>query len=96
MRNGLDRTGHETQRLDWAIERHRKGEAGPAERMIKEAVRDHPGFADCSLTVYAKGSYANNTNVRADSDVDVAVQCSNAIYSDAASGVAKPAGSPYR
>ncbi|WP_221177376.1 nucleotidyltransferase domain-containing protein [Nocardioides marmoriginsengisoli] len=48
--------------------------------MIKEAVRAHPGFSDCSLRIYAKGSYANNTNVRADSDVDIAVQCTDVIY----------------
>ena len=44
------------------------------ERMIREAVKEHPAFDDCKLTVYAKGSYANNTNVRTDSDVDIAVQ----------------------
>jgi len=43
------------------------------ERMIREAVNSHDPFAGCSLKVYAKGSYANNTNVRADSDVDIAV-----------------------
>jgi tRNA nucleotidyltransferase (CCA-adding enzyme) len=47
------------------------------ERMVKEAVRDHPGLKNCTSTVYTKGSYPNNTNVKADSDVDVAVQCSD-------------------
>lgn len=66
------------------------------ERMIKEAVRDHPGFNGCSLTVYAKGSYANNTNVRADSDVDIAVQCHNVFYWDEAQpGANRSAGTPY-
>jgi hypothetical protein len=66
------------------------------ERMVKEAVRDHSGFADCSLTVYAKGSYANNTNVRADSDVDIAVQCSDVLYwEEAEPGVMPSQGSPY-
>jgi hypothetical protein len=54
------------------------------ERMVKEAVRDHPGFQDCTLSVYTKGSYPNNTNVKADSDVDVAVQCSDVFYWDTA------------
>lgn len=52
------------------------------ERMIREAVRDHPAFDGCSLSVYPKGSYANNTNVRADSDVDIAVQCHEVFYYD--------------
>lgn len=50
------------------------------ERMVREAVRDHSAFDDCSLRVYAKGSYANNTNVKTDSDVDIAVQCQEVMY----------------
>lgn len=44
------------------------------ERMIKDAIQAHEALGDCSLTVFAKGSYPNNTNVRVDSDVDIAVQ----------------------
>lgn len=51
-------------------------------RMIREAVDAHDAFDDCTLSVYPKGSYANNTNVRADSDVDVAVQCHDVLYYD--------------
>lgn len=50
------------------------------ERMIREAIDAHTPFKDCSLKVYAKGSYANNTNVRADSDVDIAVECTEVEY----------------
>lgn len=50
------------------------------ERMVREAINAHAPFADCALRVYAKGSYANNTNVRADSDVDIAVECTEAQY----------------
>ena len=63
------------------------------ERMIKEAVVAHPPFANCSLSVYAKGSYANNTNVKSDSDVDIAVQCHECRYwHEAAVGARGPAG----
>jgi hypothetical protein len=65
------------------------------ERMIREAIRKHSAFDDCSLSVYAKGSYANNTNVRADSDVDIAVECCEAIYWDAANPDAHPHTDPY-
>jgi tRNA nucleotidyltransferase (CCA-adding enzyme) len=41
------------------------------ERMIRQAIDSHAAFSNCSLKVYAKGSYANNTNVRSDSDVDI-------------------------
>jgi len=50
------------------------------ERMIREAINSHEPFNGCSLKVYAKGSYANNTNVRADSDVDIAVECTDVLY----------------
>ena len=52
--------------------------------MISEAIAEHAAFDSCDLRIYAKGSYANNTNVKADSDVDIAVQCGDAMYWDEA------------
>jgi hypothetical protein len=46
-----------------------------AERMVKAAIAAHPAFKGHYINVYAKGSYPNNTNVRTDSDVDIAVEC---------------------
>jgi hypothetical protein len=64
--------------------------------MIREAIHAHPAFEGVGLKVFAKGSYANNTNVKADSDVDVAVECTEAIYSDESSPGLKPTtGIPY-
>jgi hypothetical protein len=65
------------------------------ERMIREAVREHHAFGDCSLGIYTKGSYANNTNVRTDSDVDIGVQCHNVEYWEEATPGAHPPGAPY-
>ena len=64
-----------------------------AERMIREAVSSHSAFADCDLRIFAKGSYANNTNVRSDSDVDIAVQCTECEYWEEASAGAHPTSS---
>lgn len=50
------------------------------ERMIRQVINDHEPFQECTLKVYTKGSYANNTNVKADSDVDIAVECTDVIY----------------
>jgi len=50
------------------------------ERMIREAIDSHEPLNNCSLNIFAKGSYANNTNVRADSDVDIAVECTEVLY----------------
>lgn len=65
------------------------------ERMIREAVAAHAPFSGCRLNVYSKGSYPNNTNVKADSDVDVAVQCTEAEYWEEAAGGYQPASTPY-
>lgn len=66
------------------------------ERMIREAIANHEPFQSLSRNIYAKGSYANNTNVRADSDVDVAVECLNVLYSDEHEpGVAPSGSTPY-
>jgi len=65
------------------------------ERMIRLAVDEHPAFDDCAIRVFAKGSYANNTNVKADSDVDVAVECEEVEYwEEAEKGIHVP-GTPY-
>ncbi|KRB80089.1 hypothetical protein ASE01_00860 [Nocardioides sp. Root190] len=55
-----------------------------AERMIREAIDQHPPLQEDrgSLHVYAKGSYANRTNVRRDSDVDIVVENRRLYYSD--------------
>lgn len=54
--------------------------ANRAERMITDAVRSSPALAERNFDVYASGSYRNNTNVRLDSDVDVAVVFRDAVY----------------
>lgn len=59
--------------------------------MVTEAVKSCPQLAGVSYRIYAKGSYANNTNVRRDSDVDVAVDCHECLYSDYHSKVTTPA-----
>jgi hypothetical protein len=65
------------------------------ERMIRQAIDSHEPFNNCSLKVYAKGSYANNTNVRSDSDVDISVQCTEVLYwEEHEKGIYTP-GKPY-
>lgn len=66
------------------------------ERMIREAIDAHEPFNDCSLKVFAKGSYANNTNVRTDSDVDIAVQCTDCQYWGESEKGNHPSRDPYK
>src|SRR5688572_16642530 len=41
---------------------------------VKRAIESSVDIPSTSVSVYVKGSYASNTNVRRDSDVDVAVE----------------------
>jgi hypothetical protein len=50
------------------------------EAEIKAALRASSALSGVTYKVYAKGSYANNTNVRLDYDVDIAVECTDFYY----------------
>ncbi|BAP36412.1 hypothetical protein AS4_14720 [Acinetobacter guillouiae] len=52
------------------------------ERMLRQAIDDYEPFKGCSLKIYVKDSYTNNTNVWSDSDVDIAVECIEARYEE--------------
>lgn len=43
------------------------------ERMVREAIAADPKLSRMDIKVFAKGSYANRTNIPSDSDVDVGV-----------------------
>jgi hypothetical protein len=51
-------------------------------RAVTDALNAVPDIKDLPITVYPKGSYANNTNVRDDSDVDVSVEYTGIEYFD--------------
>jgi hypothetical protein len=57
-----------------------------AETLVRGAVERHPMLRELPIVVYAKGSYKNNTNVRRDSDVDVAVEYQGILFLTAAPG----------
>src|SRR5690242_4183778 len=50
------------------------------EREIKAALADYGPLDGRPYIVYAKGSYANNTNVRLNYDVDIAVEYNGYFY----------------
>lgn len=52
------------------------------EEQIKEALKASSRLKSVGYKVYAKGSYANRTNVRLDYDVDIAVECTDFYYHD--------------
>lgn len=75
---------------------HEQEKQDRTERMIREAVEAHEPFNGVGLSIYAKGSYANNTNVRTDSDVDIGVECTECVYWKAEDPDSHEAGPPYK
>jgi hypothetical protein len=53
-----------------------------AESGIKKAVEVNPQLAGKDISAFAQGSYASNTNVRLDSDVDICVLCRDTFFFD--------------
>ncbi|WP_157171958.1 nucleotidyltransferase [Nocardia higoensis] len=63
---------------------HEQEKQERAERMVRSAVGSWVAdYSDITLKYVPKGSYANNTNVRQDSDVDIAVLRTDFHYYDA-------------
>jgi hypothetical protein len=48
--------------------------------MTKDAVTSYYKLTDCTMEIFAQGSYANNTNVRQNSDVDICVMLTSTFY----------------
>jgi hypothetical protein len=73
-----------------------------AESAVKNAIAGAPEFAGRSVRAFAQGSYANRTNVKAESDVDICALCTDSIFfklpdgmSTGDFGITTPASYPY-
>lgn len=53
-----------------------------AETAIKNAIKASPKFKDRNIRIFTQGSYRNNTNVKADSDVDIGILCYDSFFYD--------------
>lgn len=53
-----------------------------AERAVRKAIAASAKLASKSIDVFTQGSYANRTNVRQDSDVDICVMYTGAFFPD--------------
>lgn len=57
-------------------------------RMIRDAINDSEELTKFNIDLIPKGSYHNNTNVRLNSDVDIAVVLRNTFFADYPNGKA--------
>lgn len=53
-----------------------------SEKMVKEAINEDATLSSKSIEVFGQGSYANDTNVRLNSDIDINVRYTGAFYFD--------------
>ena len=53
-----------------------------SERMVKEALDANETTSKLSFEVFGQGSYANDTNVRLNSDIDINVRYTGGFYFD--------------
>jgi len=51
-----------------------------SEKMVKDTVANDATLSPMGIEVFGQGSYANNTNVRLDSDIDINVRYTDAFY----------------
>ena len=57
-----------------------------AQRLVTEAIAAHPSLSKMGLEVFGQGSYANDTNVRLNSDIDINVQYATTFFYSIPSG----------
>ncbi|GAA4321097.1 hypothetical protein GCM10023149_20740 [Mucilaginibacter gynuensis] len=55
-------------------------------RLVREAIREDPVLSKKSIEIFAQGSYANDTNVRLNSDIDVNVRLSDTVFTHVPNG----------
>ena len=53
-----------------------------AERAVRKAIDASAKLNTRNIEVFVQGSYANRTNVRQDSDVDICVLCNDTFFPD--------------
>ena len=57
-----------------------EGKLQNAEKLVSEAICENEALKKFSIDIFGQGSYANDTNVRLNSDIDINVRLSNTIF----------------
>ena len=57
-----------------------------AEKMVRETIANDPKLSKMSTETFGQGSYANDTNVRLNSDIDINVRYTDGFYFDLPEG----------
>lgn len=65
---------------------HEEAKLENAKSLVKKALQNNAGLAKYNYEVFGQGSYANDTNVRLNSDIDLNVMFTGAFYYDLPAG----------
>lgn len=60
-----------------------------AETMVRDAIKANPELIDKNIEIFGQGSYADNTNVRLNSDIDICVRLMDTFYFDLPEGMTR-------
>lgn len=60
-----------------------------AERIVKEAINEDAVLSGKCIEIFGQGSYANDTNVRLNSDIDINVRYTGGFYFDLPKGMTR-------
>ena len=66
-----------------------EGKLSNSERMVREAIEQYSPLSGKSIEIFGQGSYANDTNVRLNSDIDINVRYQGAFYYTLPAGATK-------
>lgn len=86
---GEDMKYTEQQLINWTapLSSTEDNRAQQTINMIKSAIDSADGLSKIETEVFLQGSYANNTNVRNNSDVDVCVMCKSTFFTSYPEGL---------
>lgn len=59
------------------------------ERIVRSAINEDPVLSNKSTEIFGQGSYANDTNVRLNSDIDINVRYTGGFYFDLPEGMSR-------
>jgi hypothetical protein len=51
-----------------------------SERMVREAIKEDETLKKLTIDIFGQGSYANDTNVKANSDIDINVRLADTVF----------------
>lgn len=82
-------TEEELKKFTAPLTQTEEDRAGNTEKMVRSAIEACDDLKGYTIEVFPQGSYANNTNVRQNSDVDICVMLKSVFYGEYPDGLSR-------